>query len=149
MELVRGNFGHLSFVVLVGGAAVQLQLSVGIIAVVVLAHPGDDGEDPHVLRAQSPGEQEVHKLVVREGKAEVVQVGPDEGGRLHRRGLDDAVKDHPLVVVLQDPRGDQLGAVVAAEAFPDLERTARFVNHRTEVQKSTLRFWFLEMRKIF
>lgn len=97
---------------------------------VVFAHPGNDSEDLHVLHAQSPGEQEVHKVVVRKGKAEVVQVAHDKGVGLDGRSLDDAVKDPPVLVVLQDSRGNQLGAVVAAVAFTDLERGQTcFVNH--------------------
>lgn len=87
---------------------------------IVLAHPGDEGEVLGVLHPERTGEQEVHKATVFEGKAEVVQVQQDEGIRLDRRGLNDAVKNHPIAMVLEDSRGDQLGAVVAAVPFGNL-----------------------------
>lgn len=113
---------YLSFVVLVGGAAVELQLGVGVITLIVLAHPGDEGEVLGVLNPERPREQEVHEAAIFEGEAEVVEVPQDEGVGLDRRGLDDAVKHHPVAVVLEDAGGDELGAVVAAVALTDLRR---------------------------
>lgn len=47
-------YSYLSFVVLVGGATVELQLGVGVITLIVLAHPGDEGEVLGVLNPQRP-----------------------------------------------------------------------------------------------
>ena len=49
-----GEKVHLSFVVLVGGATVELQLRIRVITQVVLAHPGDEGEVLVVLNPQCP-----------------------------------------------------------------------------------------------
>lgn len=117
----------LDFVELVVAAAVELQLCVGVVAVVVLAHPRDKGEVLVVLRAQRPREEEVDEAAVLEGEAEVVEVAQHEGVGLHRRGLDDAVEHHPLAKVLQDPGGDQLGAVVGPVAFPHLQEEEEVV----------------------
>lgn len=114
---------HLSLVVLVGAAAVELQLGVGVITLVVLAHPGDEGVVLGVLDPQRPREKEVHEAAVLEGEAEVVEVAQQKGVGLDRRGLDDAVEHDPVAVVLQDPGGDELGAVVVAVALTDLRRT--------------------------
>ncbi len=113
---------YLSFVVFVCGATVQLQFSVRVITLVVLAHPRDEGEVLGVLDPECPREQEVHEPAVFEGEAEVMEVPQDEGVGLNRRGLDDAVKNHPITVVLEDAGGDQLGAVMAAVALTDLRR---------------------------
>lgn len=121
---------YLGFVVLVGSAAVELQLSVGVIILVVLTQPGDKGEVLGVLNAERPREQEVNKATIFEGEAKVVQVAQDEGIGLNGRGLNDAVKNHPVAVVLEDAGGDQLGAVVAAVAFTNLR-------HRREVYYQT------------
>lgn len=115
-------YSYLSFVVLVGGATVELQLGVGVITLIVLAHPGDEGEVLGVLNPQRPREQEVHEATVFEGEAEVVEVPQDEGVGLDRRGLDDAVENHPITVVLEDAGGDQLGAVMAAVPLTNLRR---------------------------
>lgn len=87
---------------------------------IVLAHPGDEGEVLGVLHAERTREQEVHKAAVLEGEAEVVEVQQHEGVRLHRRGLDDAVENHPIAIVLEDSRGNQLGAVMATVPFTNL-----------------------------
>lgn len=74
----------LDFVELVATtAAVELQLGVGIVAPVVLAHPGDEGEVLVVLHAQCAREKEVDKAVVLKGKAEVVEVAQPKGVGLH------------------------------------------------------------------
>lgn len=115
---------YLNLVVLVAGATVELQLRVRVITLVVLTHPGNKGEVLVVRQPERAREQEVDKVVVFEGEAEVVTVAQDEGVCLDRRGLDDAVEIHPLfVVLLEDPGGDQLGAVVAAVAFSNLKQT--------------------------
>ncbi len=77
-------YHYLSFVVLVGSATVELQLGVGVVTLIVLAHPGDEGEVLGVLNPQRPREQEVHEAVVFEGEAEVVEVPQDEGVGLDR-----------------------------------------------------------------
>lgn len=89
---------------------------------VVLTHRGDEGEVLVVVLADRPGEQEVDVAVVFEGEAEVVVVALDEGVGLDRRGLDDAVEHHPLLLRdrLQDAGGDKLGAVMAAVPFSNL-----------------------------
>lgn len=91
---------------------------------VVFAHPGDECEVLGVLHAERPREQEVDEAVVLEGEAEVVQVSQDERVGLHGRGLDDAVENDPVIVVVEDAGGDELGAVVAAVAFTDLQQGA-------------------------
>lgn len=73
------HYHYLSFVVLVSSTAVELQLSVGVITLIVLTHPGDEGEVLRVLNAKRPREQEVHKAAIFEGKAKVVEVAQDEG----------------------------------------------------------------------
>lgn len=113
---------YLSFVVLVGGATVELQLRVGVITLIVLAHPGDEGEVLGVLHAERAREQEVHKVAVLEGEAKVVEVAQDEGVRLDRRGLDDAVEKIPFAVALEDASGDKLGAVMAAVTLANLKQ---------------------------
>lgn len=118
-------YHHLSFVVLVCGATVELQLGVRVVTLVVLAHPGDEGEVLVVLNPERPREQEVHEAAVLEGEAEVVEVAQHEGVGLDRRGFDDAVEHHPVAVVLEDAGGDQLGAVVAAVALTDLRQKRR------------------------
>lgn len=118
-------YHYLSFVVLVCGATVELQLGVRVVTLVVLAHPGDEGEVLVVLNPERPREQEVHEAAVLEGEAEVVEVAQHEGVGLDRRGFDDAVEHHPVAVVLEDAGGDQLGAVVAAVAFTDLRQKRR------------------------
>lgn len=118
----RLYYHYLSFVVLVGSAAVELQFGVGVITLIVLAHPGDEGEVLGVLNPQRPWEQEVHKAAVFESKAEVVEVPQDEGVGLDRWGLYDAVKNHPITIVLEDAGGDQLGAVVAAVPLSNLRQ---------------------------
>lgn len=97
---------YLSFVVLVGGATVELQLRIGEITQVVLAHPGDEGEVLGVLNPQRPWEQEVHMIPIFKSKAEVMKVPEDEWVGLDRRGLDDAVENHPVAVVLEDAGGN-------------------------------------------
>lgn len=119
------RYRYLSFVVLVCSTTVELQLGVGVIALVVLAHPGDEGEVLGVLHAERPREQEVDEAAVFEGKAEVVEVSQDERVGLHSRGLDDAVENHPITVILEDAGGDQLGAVVAAVPFTNLKPKRR------------------------
>lgn len=111
---------YLNLVVLVGIAAVELQLSVGVVTLIVLTHPGDEGEVLSVLNAERPREQEVHEAAIFEGEAEVVEVAQDERVGLDGRGLNDAVKIHPIAIVLKDARGDELGAVMAAVALPNL-----------------------------
>ena len=116
---------YLSFVKPVVSATVELQLGVGVIGRVVLAHPGDEGEVLVVLHAECPREQEVDKLAVFEGEAEVVEVPQDERVGLNGRGLDDVVEDDPIAVILEDAGGDQLGAVMAAVTFTNLKRKRR------------------------
>lgn len=118
-------YHYLSFVVLVCGATVELQLGVRVVTLVVLAHPGDEGEVLVVLNPERPREQEVHEAAVLKGEAEVVEVAQHEGVGLDCRGFDDAVEHHPVAVVLEDAGGDQLGAVVAAVAFTDLRQKRR------------------------
>lgn len=116
-------FFNLNFVVLPGGATVELQLCVRVIALIFFTHPGDKGEVLVVLHPERPGEQEVDKPAVFEGEAEVVAVAQPEGVGLDRGGFDDAVEVHPFTLVfLEDPGGDQLGAVLAAKPFSNLRQ---------------------------
>lgn len=119
---LRAHDHYLSFVVLICGATVELQFGVGIVTLIILAHPGDEGEVLCVLQPQCPWEQEVDKFVVFEGKAEVVEVPQHEGIGLDGGGLNDAVENHPVTIVLEDAGGDQLGAVVAAISLANLQR---------------------------
>lgn len=123
---------HLSFVELVCGATVELQLGVRVINMIVFAHPGDESEVLGVLNSQRPRKQEVHEAAVLEGEAEVVEVPQDEGVGLNRRGLDDAVENHPIAVILEDAGGDELGAVVAAVPLSNL-RQKRRLSHLKKV----------------
>lgn len=66
--------------------------------VIVLAHPGDEGVVLVVLQGNGPGEQEVDEAAVVKGEAKVVLVALDEGIGLDRRGFDDAVELHPLIL---------------------------------------------------
>lgn len=130
---------HLSLVVLVCSAAVELQLRVRVITLIVLAHPGDEGEVLGVLNSQRPREQEVHEAAIFEGEAEVVKVPQDERVGLDRRGLDDAVENHPITVVLEDAGGDQLGAVMAAVSLTNLRRKIR-QTHVTKEWKNSFSY---------
>lgn len=77
------HYHYLSFVVLVSSAAVELQLSVGVITLIVLTHPGDEGEVLCVLNAKRPREQEIHKAAIFKGEAKVVEVAQDKRVGLH------------------------------------------------------------------
>lgn len=113
---------YLNFVVFVGSATVELQLGIRVITLIVFTHPGNKGEVFVVLHPECPREQEVHKATVFEGETEVVQVSKDKGVRLNRWGLNDAVENHPLSIVLEDAGGYQLGAVMAAVPFTNLRQ---------------------------
>lgn len=75
---------YLNFVVLVGQAAVELQLGVRVVTLVILTHPRDEGVVLGVLNPQCPREQEVHITAVFEGEAEVVEVPEDKRVGLYR-----------------------------------------------------------------
>lgn len=124
---------YLNFVVLVHIATVKLQLRVRVVTLVILTHPGDEGEVLRVLNPQSAREQEVHVAAVFEGEAEVVQVAQDEGVGLDRRCLDDAVENDPVSVVLKDAGGDELGAIVAAVTLANLQWKRRWTRVRRRV----------------
>jgi len=102
--------------------------------VVDLAHARHEREVAVLLHAERAREQEVDVAAVLEDEAEVVQVAQHEGAGLHRRRLDDAVEHHPVAVALQDARGDELGAVVAAVALAHLS-IGRGRGRRTEGRK--------------
>lgn len=48
------HYHYLSFIVLVGSTTVELQLGVRVVTMIVLAHPGDEGEVLGVLHAECP-----------------------------------------------------------------------------------------------
>lgn len=115
------RYHYLNFVVLVSRATVELQLGVREITRVFLANPGDEGEVLHVLKAERPREHEVDEAVVLEGEAEVVEVAIDKRVSLDGGGFDDVVENDQVAGILQDAGGDQLGAVMAAVSFTNLE----------------------------
>lgn len=95
----------------------------GIVMGVVFAKTRHKSQVLIIRTIECSRKEEINKISLFEGKAEVMQVLGSKWRRLHRRCLNDTLKHDPIAVVLKDSCADEFCAVRASVALPNNKHT--------------------------